>query len=177
MLLFQFNNVRLMYDETKVDVESNDKTNLSQLKQKINWNFSCLNNYTKKEECDLEDETDVSVVNQSHIGNLSRLSSTNFKFIDNSLIKANSSTSITSNSEFNINRMNSLQKNKTMDSSFIKNNVIRNDTKTLTTKQGTKVKMNPEIEEALKKKELNDNISRTKKVESIKKCFDGDEDR
>lgn len=165
-----------MYDETKVDVDSLNNNIISPMKQKINWNFNSLNNYIKKEDCNVEDETDISEVNQSHIGNLSRLSSTNFKFMDNTLVKTGSSTSITCKSEFNINRMNSFHKNNTMDSSS-QNVSLRKDIKTFTSKPSQKVKMNPEIEEALKKKELNDNIVRTKKVESIKKCFDGDEDR
>lgn len=144
--------------------------------QKIEWNFESLKTYGRKskEDCNVDDETGnpFMKINSNHLDEGIDITG-GLNDINNNLVE-NSSNYINKLS----NEANSLSKRSSnIDSLILK----RNDTKSTSVTNGKK--MNPEIEEAMKKNSngvqnpkegKNNNIS---KVERFKKCFDGDEDR
>lgn len=175
------------------------------IRKKIEWNFNSLNNYTEKikkeeeEECNIDEEEDEvqNKINQLHLGE-SKFSSNNLDNISKNLNISKTTNNTNNNSVADFHNQSILVANKKNISNYIEMNASfasiktspleeekykRQDAKAMTYINNNKVKMNPEIEEVLNRingnfnKQTSMTNNRNKKVDSIRKCFDGDEER
>ena len=159
----RYKNIKFTFEDSKNKEEDSFNGDQYRSFKKISWDFSCLENYKKTEDCEVTDNEEITI-------KIDKFDNVYTNDLEN--LNLNKKQSSLKKNSISNKTVNEIQTNKdaTSNSSF---------KKTITFNDSFKVKMNPDIEQTLKRHSTNKitdkkTNSKISKEERFKKCFDDD---